>query len=214
MPVNAAVGNLAGGFSRLRSARGPLRIGWRGLVVCLLLMAGSWYAGNGLYIHAKAVLAQLLMQQAWQRTLDGAESVRPWGWADTWPVARLRVPALAVDQLVLAGASGRNLAFGPAHVSGTGPLGGVGNAVISGHRDTHFDWLAELQGGEEIILQLPDGAQRNYRVERRSIHNELETGLLDDSPFPVLQLITCYPFDAIVPGGPLRFVVTAKPLDL
>ncbi len=26
-----------------------------------------------------------------------------------------------------------------------------------------------------------------------------------------LLLVTCYPFDALLPGGPLRFVVTARP---
>ena len=29
------------------------------------------------------------------------------------------------------------------------------------------------------------------------------------SDAPMLTLVTCYPFDAVVPGGPLRYVVTA-----
>jgi sortase A len=27
---------------------------------------------------------------------------------------------------------------------------------------------------------------------------------------PTLTLVTCYPFDAVIPGGPLRFVVVAE----
>ncbi len=33
--------------------------------------------------------------------------------------------------------------------------------------------------------------------------------LAPDDGRPILSLVTCYPFDAIVPGGPLRYVVTA-----
>jgi sortase A len=31
-----------------------------------------------------------------------------------------------------------------------------------------------------------------------------------DTPIPTLTLVTCYPFDAINPGGPLRYVVVAE----
>jgi len=185
--------------------------GWAGILAGLLLLLGVWQLGGGMYIHAKAVLAQLLLQQAWDRTLQGDSQAHPWPWADTWPVARIRVPELDVDQLVLAGASGRSLAFGPGHVDGTAAPGSDGNLVISGHRDTHFSWLARVQGGDEIILELPEGEQRNYQVVQWSIHHESETGLLGQSADPLLRLITCYPFDAIMPGGPLRFVVTAIP---
>ncbi len=183
-----------------------------GILASLLLILGIWQLGGGLYIHAKAVVAQMLLQQAWDRTLQGEARARPWPWADTWPVARIRVPGLQVDQLVLAGASGRSLAFGPGHVDGTAAPGSDGNLVISGHRDTHFSWLARVKDGDEIILELADGGQRNYQVVEQSIHHESETGLLEQSAFPMLRLITCYPFDAIFPGGPLRFVVTARTL--
>ena len=175
----------------------------------LFLILGVWQLGGGLYIHAKAIVAQILLQQAWDRTLQGESRVRPWSWADTWPVARIRVSRLKVDQLVLSGASGRSLAFGPGHVDGTASPASDGNLVISGHRDTHFSWLARVKAGDEIILELPDGGQRNYQVVQQSIHHESETGLLEQSGFPMLRLITCYPFGAIIPGGPLRFVVTA-----
>jgi sortase A len=36
-----------------------------------------------------------------------------------------------------------------------------------------------------------------------------DTSVLTTSPGPTLTLITCYPFDAVVPGGPLRYVVVA-----
>ena len=82
------------------------------LTVLLLVVGGSQFA-IGLWIPAKAALAQALLEAAWQRTTEMGERVRPWPWADTWPVARLTVPRLNTSWIVLSGSSGRTLAFGP-----------------------------------------------------------------------------------------------------
>jgi hypothetical protein len=58
----------------------------------LLLVLGVWQLGEGLYIQAKAQLAQILVRSAWERTLAGERQVKPWPWADTWPVARHPAP--------------------------------------------------------------------------------------------------------------------------
>src|SRR5512134_469774 len=102
---------------------------------------GLWQVGQGGWIYAKALLAQHMLQHAWARTLAGEREVRPWPWADTWPVARLRVPVHGIDLIVLDGVSGRTLAFGPGHAGGSAPPGAPGTAIISGHRDTHFRFL-------------------------------------------------------------------------
>ena len=184
----------------------------RRAVFGLVIVAGLGLLGHGLYIPAKALLAQHLLHAAWQRTLQGEQHARPWGWADTWPVARLRHPRLGVDQVVLAGASGRVLAFGPGHVSGTDIPGSMGNVVLSGHRDTHFRWLRDLQDGDELDLQLPDGRTLHFAVLRRTVHHERDTHLLQPGTFSGLRLVTCYPFDAIDPGGTQRLVVDAVEL--
>jgi sortase A len=36
------------------------------------------------------------------------------------------------------------------------------------------------------------------------------TGIINDPERDQLVLVTCYPFDAMVPGGPLRYVVIAE----
>ena len=51
-------------------------------------------------INAKAARVQVLLEDAWERTRKGEAKVRPWPWADTWPVARLRVPRLDVSVIV------------------------------------------------------------------------------------------------------------------
>jgi sortase A len=163
------------------------------------------------YLPSKALVAQVLLRLAWSEARASGASVRPWPSADTSPVARLRFDRLAVDQVILAGASGRTLAFAPGWVEGTMRPGQTGNVVLSGHRDTHFAWLAELVRGDPLELEAVDGSVRRYRVADIDVHHVSETWLLDRSAADRLVLLTCYPFDALNPGTPWRYVVTAYP---
>jgi sortase A len=174
-----------------------------------LLAASAAFLGRGTWIFAKAQVAQVLLARAWEETRDSGRAVKPWPWADTWPVARLRVPRLGVDEIVLAGGHGQAMAFGPGHLSRTAAPGQEGNIVLAGHRDTHFRFLRDLQPGDEILLEAAQGAPRRYRVTETAVVDFHDRRPLAASPEPTLTLITCYPFDAIVPGGPLRYVVRA-----
>jgi len=179
----------------------------------LLAVAGLWHIGGGLHIHVKALAAQYLLANAWAETLSAGSPTKPWPWADTWPIARLLVPAHGIDLIVLSGASGRTLAFGPGHVDGTAPPGKAGLSVIGGHRDTHFRFLQKLVPGERIIVERPDGVSHVYRVAvAGAIHKDLaRVAIRPDRT--TLVLATCWPFDAVVPGGPMRYVVTAEGLE-
>lgn len=177
-----------------------------GLFVIALALA---LFGESVWILAKAQLAQLLLTKAWERKVTGAVEPKPWPWADTWPVALLRAPRLGEDHIVLAGASGRNMAFGPTHVESTAALGSDSNAVLSGHRDTHFAFLEHLRAGDVILVDTPDAKQHRYRVDATYVVDENDLWILDETNVEVLTLVTCYPFDAIVPGGPERYVVRA-----
>jgi sortase A len=178
-----------------------------------LIALGLWQGGEAAYIEAKAWLAQDLLDSAWSDTLGGAQQVKPWPWADTWPVALLTVPDLGVERIVLAGASGRTLAFGPAHLDGTAPAGATGHAVLTGHRDTHFRFLRDLTPGMALRVQRPDGTWRGYRVAATEVLDARSARLTAAAGGAHLTLVTCYPFDTIVPGGPLRYAVYARAAD-
>lgn len=179
----------------------------------LLAAAGLLLLANGGWIHAKAALAQTLLERAWQETRSGETNVRPWPWADTWPVARLEVPRLGASMIVLSGASGRTLAFGPGHTQGTALPGGSGTAIVSGHRDTHFAVLEALQPGDEIVVERADGKLVHYAIEGLEIADARTAKLRASPDEGALVLVTCWPFDALSPGGPLRYVATARPRD-
>ncbi|MEO3428523.1 class GN sortase [Pelagibius sp. CAU 1746] len=180
-----------------------------GGLALLFLALGLWQLGGAALIHGKAWLAQRLLDRAWSATLAGAREVRPWPWADTWPVARLQVPDLDVDLYVLAGASGRTLAFGPAVVAGTE---GLDHRILSGHRDTHFAFLRELAAGSRFRLQNPEGRWQDFAMRGHRVIDVRHPVLAQAAAAgqPLVSLVTCYPFDAVTPGGPLRYVVTAE----
>lgn len=182
----------------------------RTVTVSCLLCLGFWQLGQGAYLPAKAWLAQELMQRAWRSAEVGVEEVAPWPWADTYPVARLRARDGDVELIVLEGGSGRTLAFAPGHLSASVLPGERGNSIIAGHRDTHFQFLQFLEPGEPLLLQLPGGREYLYRVTTIDIVDSRRGSIVLDTDHPMLSLVTCYPFDAIRPGGPLRYVVSAE----
>ena len=180
--------------------------------VAALLALGFWQLGQGAYIPAKAWLAQELMQLAWLRMTAGDDRAAPWPWADSWPVARLRAPAHDVELIVLSGGSGRTLAFAPGHLAASAPPGAAGNSIIAGHRDTHFAFLRDVAIGERVNLETPDGRKHAYEVIGTNVVDSRRGSLVLDTDGAFLSLVTCYPFDALDAGGPLRYVVTARRL--
>ncbi|MGA7614668.1 MAG: class GN sortase [Thermoanaerobaculia bacterium] len=179
------------------------------IVVIVIALIGFALAGRGGWIFVKARFAQVLLERSWQQSLRGVRDARPWPWADTWPIARLRIPGRNVNFIVLSGASGRTMAFGPGHIDGTAMPGESGNCVISGHRDTQFRMLKDLATGDRLELQSSDGVIGTYHVIETRVVNKSHIELLRQSGPSRITLITCYPFDALVPGGPLRYVVVA-----
>ena len=184
----------------------------RAWIVSCLLCLGFWQLGQGAYIPAKAWLAQELMQRAWVRGSLGTERPVPWPWADTWPVARLVAKSGNVDLIVLAGGSGRTLAFGPGHLSASSLPGEIGNTVIAGHRDTHFSFLRDVEIGELLVIETVSGEKHLYEIFDIDVVDSRRSSLILDTDTAILSLVTCYPFEAIDPGGPMRYVVTAKML--
>jgi len=180
------------------------------ILVVALVLTGLWHTGSSAWIYLKAHLAQVLLQQAWANTLAGKQDVKPWPWADTWPVARLVVPSQHIDQIVLEGAYGRTLAFGPGHAEASARPGHKGAMILTGHRDTHFRFLDRLRPGDEMALQSRIGQWIHFTVQDRQIVDSRITSIRTDVEDTQLVLVTCYPFDAIMPGGPLRYVVTAE----
>jgi sortase A len=178
-------------------------------VLAAVSLTAAIFLFDALWIPAKAELAQHLLERAWLRTLAGEPDAKPWPWADTRAVAILEVPRLDLREIVLEGSSGRNLAFGPTVVNTT-QLDESSDRILSGHRDTHFSFLKELQTGD--LLRLRTASEiRDYHVNWQEVIDSRVQQLVIDDSIERLTLLTCYPFETPTAGGPLRWVVTAVP---
>jgi sortase A len=180
----------------------------------LLFAVAIFFIFDGFYIKAKAQYAQYLIANSWSHYMQTGEHKKPWPWADTHPIAKLDM--YQTSQYILAGASGRNLAFGPAHMLQTAPLGSLGNAAVAGHRDTHFDVLKEAKLGDLIYLTSRNAyakigpVKQAYRVSSIEIVDQYNLDVLDnDNSTTSITLITCFPFESITPNPSLRYVVKA-----
>ncbi len=174
----------------------------------LLLLVAAVLGGSAEWIYLKAAVAQVMLERAWTRSDHGRHLRKPWPWADMAPIARLRVPRLDKQLIVLDRDSGQALAFGPGWTPSSAPPGAHGVSVISAHRDTQFTFLRELRRGDRIAIDSAQGRAR-YRVTRMQVIDSRHARLPAAGSADGLLLVTCYPFDALIPGGPLRYVVWA-----
>ncbi len=158
---------------------------------------------------AKAKLSQILLARAFEQTIATGDDVKPWSWADTWPIARIEVRRLQASAIVLHGSSGQALAFGPGHVENTAQAGGAGTAVYSAHRDTHFSFLKDVVAGDDIDVTRRDGTLYRYRVTHFQVVPWDQSGIDPFAQGYHLVLVTCWPLEDKFPG-PMRYLVHAR----
>ncbi len=181
------------------------------LIPITLFIAAAIMLFNGGIIQAKAIMAQYLLGYAWTRSIAAQTAQKPWPWADSRAIARLSVPSENLDMIVLDGGSGEAMAFGPTLFSTQGKARA---RIIGGHRDTHLRFLKNLNPGDSIVVTELDGTVNRYALRTSLIANIHDHNLLVDPEQSALILITCYPFDALPAGGPLRYIAIATPLSL
>jgi len=113
------------------------------------------------------------------------------------PVARLEIPRINVDDIVVVGVGSAELQLGPGHFPDTVPPGHLGNAAIAGHRTTYgqpFRNVDRLQPGDEIRATTPEGTF-TYRVTQTRIVSPSDyfvvfTTKPDEAQ---LTLVSCHP---------------------
>ena len=183
-----------------------------------LVVAGAGlvaWAGNA---YARGWLAQERARSEWEQRLARSEVERGRALAagsargesvEGVPVARLVIPRIALDDIVLEGVTPAALNGGPGHLPGSALPGEDGNAVISAHRDRHFKRLGELSIGDTISTQtLTDSV--SWRIVSRRVVNR-EAPAIRKERGEVLTLTTCWPI-GYLGGAPDRLILRAVPL--
>lgn len=181
------------------------------LIIAIFVIAGIYQLSSGVWIKVKAEAAQYLIAVSWQKTLDHGAGQKPWPWADTWPVARMKMENRDIQLYVLAGAQGNSLAFGPGHLHGSAMPGEQGVSIIGAHRDTHFAFLEDIVIGETLTMETTKGQYR-YKINDIRVADSRSQPLVAEPGDNQLLLVTCYPFNQLRAGGPYRYVVSAEPV--
>lgn len=123
-------------------------------------------------------------------------------------VGRIEIARLGLSVMVVEGDDGKILRRAAGHVPGTALPGQSGNVGITGHRDTFFRPLRNIQMDDVITLTTLQGAYR-YRVVSTKIVSPDDVSVLDSTGGEVLTLVTCHPF-YFVGAAPNRFIVRAE----
>lgn len=208
--------------------------------LCLLTAFASFAQGG--YLLIKANFAQYLLNKAWQQQIalsgdleSGDQksniNVKPWPWADIYPIAKLNFERFNIDQIVLNNDSGQALAFGPGlNRIDAKNISNINNeslnvVIISAHNDTHFSFLSELKLNDSVTLTLKSGRSQTVKVSNITIIDtkteqlvlsnvdenvEGEQNDYNDQNKPLMKeliLVTCYPFVSIGGETTLRYVV-------
>jgi sortase A len=124
------------------------------------------------------------------------------------PVARLLIPAIDLDEIVIEGVGPVELNGGPGHFPGSVLPGDSGNSIVSAHRDRHFRRLGELAVGSRIRTETWAGAVEWVVTERRIVSRD--TPALFEESEPTLTLTTCWPLRYFGPA-PDRLLIVARP---
>ncbi len=109
---------------------------------------------------------------------------------------RMTIPAIDLEQVVVAGTSLDALAKGPGIWRHGSVPGKPGNATISGHRTGWggpFNRIDELDFGDKIVIEDADGKRSVYEVRGRAVVKPDEVGVTADSGGVRLTLTTCHP---------------------
>ena len=193
--------------------RGKTAVGVTFVVVGAGLVA---WAGNA---YARGWLAQDRARSEWEQQVARSEVERGRALAigsaladvaaEGTPVARLVIPKISLDDIVLEGVTPVALNGGPGHLPGSALPGREGNSVISAHRDRHFRRLGELAIGDIISTQTLSDSVSWRVVSRRVVNREAPAIHLEAGE--VLTLTTCWPI-GYLGGAPDRLIIRAVPV--
>ena len=158
------------------------------VIACFLLAKPS-------YIFTKSIVAQLLLNHAWQQSQQWGDKHFPWQWSDSYPVAKLTDQKNNQSWIVLSGMAGRAMAFAPSWLEDSAMPNQYGNTVISAHNDSHFSVLENITIGDHFLLEDKQGVIVTYRVVNIDIIEEGDAAPYHFQDATMMTLITCYPFE-------------------
>ncbi|MBA6416150.1 class GN sortase [Colwellia sp. 6M3] len=200
----------------------------RKLAAAALLIVGGLLCVQASWLPAKAWLSQQLIKHSWQQSISimaqqkirGQDNtnphslskpiaIKPWPWADTFPIAELVFQRIDKSIVVLNGGDPTTLAFSAGAVAPFNQPAAIKPFVVAGHRDSHFAFLEDITIKDIISLVDVRGKMQHYQVESIDIVDATIGQFPLVADVRSLVLITCYPFKGITNSADERYVITA-----
>lgn len=190
----------------------------RKLEICLwgfsflaLGQAGWMWADSWFYqLRSSQALANMTARQP-AGQFEGSENksiAQPVVITPGMPIGKLEIPRLDISVVVAEGTSDRTLQRAIGHLESSAHPGEPGNVVLAGHRDTFFQALGDARSGDLVVLESAAGKDL-FEVEWIQIVEPTAVTVAEETGYPSLTLITCYPF-RYVGSAPQRFIVRAR----
>jgi sortase A len=188
------------------------RTNWGSIIIGITISVMVWQFTQGNLVSAQAWVAQNLLHTAWLRAQASGRQVEPWPWANAWPLARLSVPHLKLEEIVLNQADNDGLsAFALGHSKNSVLPGELGNSVLNVHnRETFTGFLKQLKQGDMLVLESLGSGSWNYQVSAIYIVDKTDTYLVSPSLNRRLTLVSCYPCTT---EDSRRYVVVAEEVE-
>jgi sortase A len=189
----------------------PLPLRWSSLLIIAIIGITIWQFTQGKEIYLKTWLSRALLHTAWVRTQASGRIVKPWPWANTWPLGRIYVPRLNMEQIILFNNSNNILSLAPTHTNSSVLPGYVGNSVLNVHRNIYFYFLKNLKPTDQMILESLNNGRSYYKVANIYVVDRTTIDFVKPTLDRRLTLISCYPCKS--KNERWRYVVVAKEME-
>ncbi|MDB9851647.1 sortase [Amylibacter sp.] len=181
---------------------------------CCLIILGIVGITKASLMPIKAIIGQHYLEVAWKESLKNNKLSKPWKSADFYMIGELRVPKLRVSRVILNSVSGEAMAWSIGRVANLNRALDKQPIILAGHRDSHMQFMSDLNIGDKIEITMSDGLLKTYIISGTEVSNKPEVTL---SPVSLgkesLVLTTCWPFDAMKPGDQ-RYLIFAEIINI
>ena len=206
-------------FSHFQNFMCEIKFNSLRLLKLFLVVGGIAALGGYLFFSLQVSAAQSRLERQFERDVaaqrTGAWSSRPHkANQPSQPqrpdnaLAKLDIPSAGLSAMVMEGADDATLRLAVGHIPGTRLPGQAGNVGLAGHRDSFFRGLRKIRIGDEITLTTREDTL-HYTVDSVRIVSPDDVSVLQDTSYPALTLVTCYPFYYVGPA-PQRWIVKAR----
>ena len=181
---------------------------------CCLIILGLVGITKASLMPIKAIIGQHYLEVAWKESLKSNKLSKPWKSADFYMIGELKVPKLKVSRVILNSVSGEAMAWSIGRVTSLGNAIDKQPIILAGHRDSHMQFMSELNIGDKIELTMSDGVLTTYIISGTEVSDKPEVALSSVTlGSESLILTTCWPFNAMK-SGDQRYLIFADKVNV